>query len=121
MLNNKSTPQPDNLSLVFAALADPTRRSILAQLSNGPVTVGDLTTPENISAPALSRHLKVLEKAGLLTREVDAQWRRCRLHAAGLKGAASWIAFYSRFWEDKFTALETYLDETASSKTKQDH
>ncbi|MDJ0685212.1 MAG: metalloregulator ArsR/SmtB family transcription factor [Alphaproteobacteria bacterium] len=108
MLNNNS----DRLSEIFGALADPTRRAILVQLTQGPTTVGALQTPTPMSAPALSRHLKVLERAGLISREVEAQWRRCRLQAAGLRDAAEWIAEYRSFWDDKFDSLDAYLEET---------
>ena len=114
MLNTDS----DHLSEVFGALADPTRRAILVQLTQGPTTVGALRTPAPISAPALSRHLKVLEKAGLISREVEAQWRRCRLQATGLRDAADWIAEYRRFWDDTFDALDTYLEESRDTDRK---
>ena len=111
MLNDDS----DRLSVIFGALADPTRRAILVQLAQGPKTVGALQTPTPMSAPALSRHLKVLEKAGLISREVEAQWRRCRLQATGLRDAADWIAEYRRFWDDRFDSLDAYLEETGEN------
>ena len=102
-------PDPDRLSGIFAALADPTRRAILERLVQGPAVVGELAAPFDISAPAISRHLKVLQAAGLITRETNAQWRRCRLDPAPLKEAADWIEHYRRFWENQFEALAQYL------------
>jgi len=106
----------DPLSQTFAALADPTRRAILSRLANGEATVGDLAAPFEMSAPAISRHLKVLEDAGLINRTVDAQWRRCRIEVAGLKPAADWIEAYRRFWDEKLDALDSYL-KTTNDKT----
>lgn len=99
----------DHLSLTFAALADPTRRAMLTRLGQGAATVNELAQPFNISAPAISKHLKVLEKAGLITREKEAQWRRCRIEAARLKEANEFIEKYRKFWEDSFDRLEIYL------------
>jgi len=99
----------DHLSLTFAALADPTRRAMLTRLGQGAATVTELAQPFNISAPAISKHLKVLEKAGLITREKEAQWRRCRIEAARLKEANEFIEKYRKFWEDSFDRLEIYL------------
>src|SRR5258706_3674979 len=99
----------DPLSLVFAALADPTRRAILVRLSEGERSVNELASPFQISLPRISRHLKVLEKAGLIERTRNAQWRPCRLQAAQLKGAADWIGHYKRFWEESFDRLGEYL------------
>lgn len=104
-----STATSDHLSLTFAALADPTRRAMLTRLQEGAATVNELAQPFNISAPAISKHLKVLEKAGLITREKEAQWRRCRIEAARLKEANEFIEKYRKFWEDSFDRLEIYL------------
>lgn len=101
----------DPLSLTFAALADPTRRAILARLSEGDATVNDIAAPFAISLPAVSKHLKVLETAGLITRSRTAQWRPCHLEAAPLKDANSWISRYRHFWEASFDRLDDYLEE----------
>src|SRR6476469_7585630 len=100
---------PDRLSTIFAALADPTRRAILARLASGSATVTELAEPFDISLPAVSRHLKVLERAGLIAREQNAQWRPRRLEPAGLKDAAAWLDQYRRFWEDSFDRLDSFL------------
>lgn len=97
------------LDAAFAALADPTRRAIVARLAEGPAPVGELAAPFDISLPAVSRHLKVLEGAGLIVREKDAQWRRCRLRPQGLAGAADWIERTRRFWEGGLDSLAQYL------------
>ena len=102
-------PTVDQLSVTFAALADPTRRAILARLAQGKATVGELSAPFEISAPAISKHLKVLERAGLVTRERDAQWRPCQLRAAPLEAAADWIGDYRKFWSESFDRLTDYL------------
>jgi DNA-binding transcriptional ArsR family regulator len=99
----------DQLSMTFSALADPTRRAILARLSNGEATVNQLAEPFNISLPGISKHLKVLEKAGLIERSKQAQWRKCVLRPAPLKEANEWIKQYSRFWEESLNRLEEYL------------
>jgi len=104
-----AAPAADQLSLTFAALADPTRRAILARLSTGEATVSELAAPFDISLPAVSKHLKVLENAGLIARGRDAQWRPCRLEGAPLRDAASWIEQYRRFWEESFDRLDEYL------------
>ncbi len=106
--------QPDPLSLIFAALADPTRREILAQLSKGETSVNELAAPFDISLPAISKHLKVLEKAGLIERTRHAQWRPCRLQAAPLQTAANWIDYYKQFWEESFDRLDAYLKTVTS-------
>ncbi len=110
----------DPLSLTFAALADPTRRAILARLAEGGTTVGELSKPFSISPPAVSKHLKVLERAGLITRGRDAQWRPCELRAAPLASAADWLELYRRFWSDSFDRLTDYLrsEAQASATTK---
>ena len=112
--------QPDPLSTTFAALADPTRRAILARLSKGEATVNELAEPFSISLPAVSKHLKVLEGAGLITRGRSAQWRPCRLEAAPLKEIDGWITNYRRFWEASFDRLDSYLKElqTGGDETK---
>ena len=101
----------DPLSATLSALADPTRRAILARLSDGEATVNELAEPFAISLPAVSRHLKVLEAAGLITRSREAQWRPCRLEAGPLKDLAAWLAHYRRFWEGSFDRMDTYLAE----------
>ena len=101
----------DRLSLTFSALADPTRRAILARLSNGPASVNDLAAPFSMSLPAVSKHLKVLERAQLITRGKEAQWRPCEIKAAPLKEATDWMEQYRRFWEERFDRLEEYLKE----------
>jgi DNA-binding transcriptional ArsR family regulator len=101
----------DRLSSTFAALADPTRRAILARLAKGEATVGDLARPFDISLPAVSRHLKVLEHAGLIEREVDAQWRLCRLNGRPLREAHGWLERYRRFWEERLDRLIEYLEK----------
>ena len=100
---------PDRLSTTFAALADPTRRAILARLVSGETSVTELAEPFKMSLPAVSKHLKVLQRAGLISRGREAQWRPCRLEAAPLKGAADWLEHYRRFWEASFDRLDDYL------------
>ena len=107
---------PDQLSSTFAALADPTRRAILARLSLGETSVTELAEPFQMSMPAVSKHLKVLERAGLISRGREAQWRPCRLDASPLKDAASWIEEYRRFWSAHLDALERHLDRMNPSK-----
>jgi DNA-binding transcriptional ArsR family regulator len=102
---------PDRLSTTFAALADPTRRAILARLAAGAASVTELAEPFNMSLPAISKHLKVLEHAGLIARGREAQWRPCQLEAGPLKDAAEWIEYYRRFWEQSFDRLDEYLHE----------
>src|ERR1700678_1466328 len=99
----------DHLSTTFAALADPTRRAILARLASGEASVTELAEPFKMSLPAVSKHLKVLEVAGLIARGREAQWRPCRLEAAPLQSAAQWIDEYRRFWEESLDRLEDYL------------
>jgi DNA-binding transcriptional ArsR family regulator len=101
----------DHLSTTFSALADPTRRAILARLITGEASVTELAVPFDMSLPAVSKHLKVLERAGLITRSREAQWRPCRLQAGPLKDAADWLEHYRRFWEQSFDRLGDYLDE----------
>jgi DNA-binding transcriptional ArsR family regulator len=101
----------DPLSATFSALADPTRRSILARLASGERSVSELAEPFDMTMPAITKHLKVLEKAGLIERGRKAQWRPCRLKAEPLKTASDWIDQYRRFWEESFDRLELYLKE----------
>ena len=101
---------PDRLSLTFSALADPTRRAILARLISGEASVTELAEPFAMSLPAVSKHLKVLERAGLITRGREAQWRPCRLAAGPLKDASDWLEHYRRFWEESFDRLDEYLE-----------
>ena len=100
---------PDRLSSTFAALADPTRRAILARLISGEASVTQLAEPFDISMPAVSKHLKVLERAGLIARGREAQWRPCRLDASPLKDVADWVAHYRRFWTESLDRLDDYL------------
>jgi DNA-binding transcriptional ArsR family regulator len=99
----------DRLSVIFAALADPTRRAILARLAESEATVTELAEPFDVSLPAISRHLKVLETAGLISRSRSAQWRSSRLEAAPLREATAWMERYRRFWDDNFTRLDAHL------------
>jgi DNA-binding transcriptional ArsR family regulator len=108
----------DQLSLTFAALADPTRRAILARLSHGDASVTELAEPFEMSLPAISKHLKVLEHAGLITRGRDAQWRPCRIEAARLKEVSDWLDHYRKFWEDSFDRLDEYLRELQKKEKK---
>ena len=101
----------DRLSMTFAALADPTRRAILAKLSSGETSVGELARPFHISMPAVTKHLNVLERAGLIARGRDAQYRPCRLRAAPLKEASGWIEAYRQHWEQRLDRLGAYLDQ----------
>jgi DNA-binding transcriptional ArsR family regulator len=102
---------PDLLSTTFAALADPTRRAILARLSSGETSVSELARPFDMSLPAISKHLKVLERAGLITRGREAQWRPCRLAPEPLKRASLWIENYRAHWEQQLDSLDEYLHE----------
>jgi DNA-binding transcriptional ArsR family regulator len=102
---------PDHLSTTFAALADPTRRAILARLVSGEASVTELAEPFEMSMPAISKHLKVLERAGLIARGREAQWRPCRLEAGPLKGVADWAEHYRRFFELSFDRLDDYLHD----------
>ncbi|WP_328476809.1 metalloregulator ArsR/SmtB family transcription factor [Actinoplanes sp. NBC_00393] len=107
----------DRLSVIFAALADPTRRAILARLAEGEATVTELAEPFDISLPAISRHLKVLENAGLISRSRSAQWRSSRLEAAPLREATAWMERYRRFWDDNFARLDAHLKRLQEEKT----
>ena len=108
----------DRLSTTFAALADPTRRAILARLASGVASVTELGEPFEMSLPAISKHLKVLERAGLIARGREAQWRPCRLEARPLRHAADWLEHYRRFWEQSFDRLEDYLRELNKKEKK---
>jgi DNA-binding transcriptional ArsR family regulator len=108
----------DQLSYTFSALADPTRRAILARLALGETSVTELAEPFEMSMPAVSKHLKVLERAGLISRGREAQWRPCRLDAGPLKEAAGWIEEYRRFWEQTLDRLDKYLREIETARTK---
>jgi DNA-binding transcriptional ArsR family regulator len=107
----------DQLTATFSALADPTRRAILARLSLGETSVTEIARPFQMSMPAVSKHLKVLERAGLIARGREAQWRPCRLEAGPLKEAASWIEDYRRFWSVHIDALERHLDRMERRQT----
>jgi DNA-binding transcriptional ArsR family regulator len=109
----------DHLSTTFAALADPTRRAILARLASGETSVTELAEPFEMSMPAISKHLKVLEKAGLIARGREAQWRPCRLEAGPLKDVAGWVEYYGRFWEQSLDRLDNYLQELQSPEKKE--
>ncbi len=111
----------DQLSMTFAALADPTRRAILARLTSGEASVTELAKPFKISMPAISKHLKVLEHAGLIQRSREAQWRPCRLEAAPLKEVSDWTERYRRFWEERFERLDEYLREIQKEEKKHGH
>jgi DNA-binding transcriptional ArsR family regulator len=103
--------QADLLSATFAALADPTRRAILARLASGEASVKELAEPFEMSAPAVTKHLKVLQRAGLITQGRQAQWRPCRLEVKPLKDVAGWVEQYRRFWDESFDRLDEYLIE----------
>src|ERR1700722_3961223 len=108
----------DNLNDTLAALADPTRRAILARLASGEASVTELAEPFEMSMPAISKHLKVLEHAGLIARSRDAQWRPCRLEAAPLRDVADWVEHYRRFWSESFDRLDDYLRELKMKEKK---
>src|SRR5262245_42253065 len=108
----------DPLSATFAALADPTRRAILAQLALGETSVSELAEPFEMSLPAVSKHLKVLERAGLIVRGKKAQWRPCRIEAAPLRDVSDWVDRYRRFWEQRLDRLDAYLRELDSKEKK---
>jgi DNA-binding transcriptional ArsR family regulator len=110
----------DQLSTIFAALADPTRRAILARLAQGEASVKELAAPFKISPPAVTKHLKVLQRAGLITQGRAAQWRPCRLEAAPLKDIADWLEDYRRFWDQSFKRLDDYLIELQEKEQKRD-
>jgi DNA-binding transcriptional ArsR family regulator len=109
---------PDNLSTTFAALADPTRRAIVARLSAGEASVTELAKPFDMSLPGISKHLKVLQRAGLIARGRRAQWRPCRLEAGPLKDVADWVEHYRRFYDESFDRLDDYLYELKKKEKK---
>ena len=113
------TAPPDALSATFSALADPTRRAILARLSSGETSVTKLAEPFAMSMPAISKHLKVLERAGLIARGREAQWRPCRLEAGPLKDVSDWLEHYRRFWEESFDRLDEYSVELKNEQSKE--
>jgi DNA-binding transcriptional ArsR family regulator len=108
----------DRLSATFAALADPTRRAILARLALGETTVGELAAPFDMSLPAVSKHLKVLEHAGLITRGREAQWRPCRIEAKALKEVDDWLERYREIWEERLDRLEDYIKTLQAREKK---
>ncbi|MBT8471323.1 MAG: winged helix-turn-helix transcriptional regulator [Marinicaulis sp.] len=119
-MNNAPLPKPDSeLDAVFAALADPTRRAILTRLAAGEATVNEIAAPFDISQPAISRHLKVLENAGLVDRTVDEQRRPAKLHADNMAAAVDWLSFFSQFWTKSFDQLDDLLTQL-TSKTEKD-
>ena len=109
---------PDRLSSTFQALADPTRRAILARLSEGEASVTQLAEPFSMSMPAISKHLKVLERANLISRGKEAQWRPCKLEAAPLQQASDWVEQYRAMWEARFDRLDAYLQEVQANGKK---
>jgi DNA-binding transcriptional ArsR family regulator len=112
---------PDRLSATFAALADPTRRAILARLALGETSVTELAEPFEMSLPAVSKHLKVLEHAGLIVRGREAQWRPCRIESRALKEVDDWLERYRRFWEQSFDRLDRYLRELQTKEKEKQH
>lgn len=111
----------DRLNTTFGALADPTRRAILARLASGEASVTELAKPFDMSLPGFSKHLKVLQRAGLIARGRRAQWRPCRLEAGPLKDVADWVEHYRRFWEQSFDRLDDYLRELKQKEKKHGH
>src|SRR5437588_10774279 len=109
----------DQLSVTLTALADPTRRAILARLGRGEATVSELAEPFNLKLPTISKHLKVLQRAGLVTQSRKAQWRPCRLDGARLKEAANWVGEYQRFWDESFERLDEYLATVQKEETNE--
>jgi DNA-binding transcriptional ArsR family regulator len=114
------TTETDALSTTFAALADPTRRAILARLARGEATVTELAAPFDVSLPAISKHLKVLQRAGLIEQGRQAQWRPCRLRPEPLRDVADWVGQYRRRWEQSFERLDEYLRELQTKETSDD-
>jgi DNA-binding transcriptional ArsR family regulator len=108
--------ESDRLTSIFSALADPTRRAILARLATGEASVGELSQPFQMSKPAISKHLKVLERAGLIAKSREAQWRLCRLEAAPLREVAAWMEPYRRFWDESFSRLDDHLRRMQEDK-----
>jgi DNA-binding transcriptional ArsR family regulator len=114
----QSVTRPDPLSATFAALADPTRRAILARLASGECSVTELAEPFEMSMPAVSKHLRVLERAGLIARRREAQWRPCRIEAGPLKEVADWTEHYRHIWEDRLDRLGKYLQHVKSKEAE---
>lgn len=114
-------PQPDPLSITFAALADPTRRAILARLARGEATVKELAQPFDLKLPTVSKHLKVLQRAGLVRQGRRAQWRPCRLEPAPLKEAVDWVERYRQIWEERFGRLDDYLRQLQAEEESNGH
>ncbi len=110
----------DRLSTIFSALADPTRRAILARLASGTASVGELSQPFQMSMPAISKHLKVLERAGLIAKSREAQWRLCRLEGAPLREVAAWMEPYRRFWDESFSRLDDHLRRMQEEKEEKE-
>lgn len=117
-MNRFTTMPTDQLSNTFAALADPTRRAILKRLSSGETTVSELAAPFHMTLPAVTKHLKVLQRAGLITQSRHAQWRPCRLEAKPLQDVASWVDEYRAFWEQRLDRLEEYLKSLQTNELK---
>jgi DNA-binding transcriptional ArsR family regulator len=116
---HKGDVQTDELSVTFAALADPTRRAILARLAQGEATVLELAEPFDLSLPAVSKHLKVLQRAGLITQGRRAQWRPCRIEPARLKDVSNWLEEYRHIWDERFGRLDEYLRELKARESQQ--
>src|SRR5271167_3557170 len=110
----------EQLNSTFSALADPTRRAILAHLMTGDASVGELAEPFDMSLPAVSKHLKVLENAGLISRSREAQWRPCRIEATGLKDLDAWLEHYRKLWEERFDRLDAYLKDLQANNKKRE-
>ncbi len=119
MVQQHTSSSSARLDATFSALADPTRRAILARLASGETSVSELAEPFEMSMPAISKHLKVLHRAGLIERGREAQWRPCRLAAAPLKDASDWLEHYRRFWDEAFDRLEDYLRELQKRELQQ--
>src|SRR5271167_502490 len=119
MVQQHTSSSSARLDATFSALADPTRRAILARLASGETSVSELAEPFEMSLPAISKHLKVLERAGLIARWREAQWRPCRLAAGPLKDAADWLERYRRFWEESFDRFEDYLRDLQRRELRQ--
>ncbi|TME01161.1 MAG: winged helix-turn-helix transcriptional regulator [Chloroflexi bacterium] len=111
----------DQLSVTFAALADPTRRAILARLAQGEASVTELAKPFDLSLPGVSKHLKVLQRAGLITQSRNAQWRPCRLEGSRLKEASEWVGEYRRFWDESFERLDAVLQEMIKEQKEKEN
>jgi DNA-binding transcriptional ArsR family regulator len=119
--SNEMRAAPDSLSATFAALADPTRRAILSRLADGPATVKELSAPFDMSGPAVSKHLQVLERAGLIHRGRSAQWRPRTLDAGPLRQVAEWAGEFRRFWDASYARLDTYLQQLKQRENSDGH